>query len=286
MIAKGHLHGNGGRLATYLMADKNGERAELAELRGFLHASSIARAFTDIAIQARATNCVKPFFHGYVRLPEEEIASSGFIAPTKSKKPWASPARPALWFFIMGETATAICMLSGRAGMRAIDPGLFKNRLKEICRVLENELSLTRVSSRRAADEEEKFPLTRNAFEQARRLKTNIQEIRAAIVNCWNRSDDGFSFVAALQEQGLTLARGDRRDFVIVDHCGGIHALGKRITGIAAREIDVRLADLDRTALPGIGQARMVNKHPRAKLSCAAARPKIEFSPFSGREPG
>jgi hypothetical protein len=123
------------------------------------------------------------------------------------------------------------------ANMRAIDPGLYKNRLKEICRELERELHLTRVSSVRAPyDEEEKSPVTRNEFEQARRLQTRLEDVRASIRECWNRSDNGYSFAAALEEKELALARGDRRDFVIVDYRGGIHALGKRITGAAMQQ--------------------------------------------------
>ncbi len=71
------------------------------------------------------------------------------------------------------------------------------------------------------------------------------------------RSDNGRSFEAALADQGLVvLGQGDRRDFVVIDHEGGIHALGKRILGITAAQIRDRLADLDRDELPTVEQAR------------------------------
>ena len=51
MIAKGNLHPNGKKLADYLTTGKEGERAELVELRGFA-SDNIRDAFTDIEIQA------------------------------------------------------------------------------------------------------------------------------------------------------------------------------------------------------------------------------------------
>jgi hypothetical protein len=76
-------------LTAYLITDKDGQRAELAEIRGFIHAGSTFRAFADVEIQARGTSCVKPFFHCYVRLPEDERLSHGqcgFIARCGAKK--------------------------------------------------------------------------------------------------------------------------------------------------------------------------------------------------------
>jgi hypothetical protein len=40
-----------------------------------------------------------------------------------------------------------------------------------------------------------------------------------------------------LAEHGYMLARGDRRDFVIVDREGGIHSLARRIDGMKAAEL-------------------------------------------------
>jgi hypothetical protein len=53
----------------------------------------------------------------------------------------------------------------------------------------------------------------------------------------------------------MILARGDRRDFVVIDHAGGMHALGKRILGIPASQIRDRLADVDRDELPTVEHA-------------------------------
>src|SRR5262249_51558293 len=74
--------------------------------------------------------------------------------------------------------------------------------------------------------------------------------------DCWDRSDNGKSFAAALEEKGYILARGDRRDFVVVDQAGGEHALGKRITGATAAVTRERLADLAQRNLPSVDEAK------------------------------
>jgi hypothetical protein len=79
MIAKGNLHGHGAKLAAYLTTEKDDERAELAELRGFetpeQTRTDLHEAFGEAELDAEATHCEKPFFHCYVRLPESERLS-------------------------------------------------------------------------------------------------------------------------------------------------------------------------------------------------------------------
>src|SRR5258708_5449223 len=71
MIAKGTTHNNGVKLAAYLTAGKDGEHAELWQLRGFL-AEEIKDAFRDVHIMAAATRCEQPLFHVQVRNPAGE----------------------------------------------------------------------------------------------------------------------------------------------------------------------------------------------------------------------
>ena len=84
----------------------------------------------------------------------------------------------------------------------------------------------------------------------ARRI-TDLKAIRSAILDVFQKSDNGKSFAAAITAQGFELANGDRRDcLVVIDHEGGHHALNKKLTGMTAAEICNRLADLDRSQLP------------------------------------
>jgi hypothetical protein len=261
MIAKGNLHAHGQVLAAYLITGKMHERAELVELRGFA-AGNIRDAFIDVMIQAEATRCEKPFFHAHVRLPDgEQLGREQWlkVADRIERQLGFEGQGRAVAFHMDQQTGEKHLHIAWSRidldQMRAIDPGLFKNKLKDVCRQLEKELGLTRVRNERDSEQKTLSP-NRNEFEQARRLGTDLKEIRETIRDCWERSDTGRGFEAALAEQGYILARGDRRDFVVIDPAGGDHALGKRIVGVAAPEIRTRLADIDKQQLPSVDQAK------------------------------
>lgn len=270
MIAKGNPHNDGPYLARYLAADSKGnERAELAELRGFA-ADNIFDAFALGQLMASGTRCENPFFHVQVRLPKEEALS---------RELWQQAAdfiemqlgfddQPRAIVFHLKEGGEHMHLVWSRIGqedMKAIDPGLYKNKLREIARILEKEFGLRQIGNERDPDQKTKSA-SRHEEEQSRRLKTNLKEIRETIRECWDISDNGRSFTAALEDKGLILAQGDERDFVVVDHAGGIHALSKRITGVSAKDTRDRLADIDRKKLPAVDQARSIQSE-RGKKS-------------------
>jgi hypothetical protein len=151
--------------------------------------------------------------------------------------------------------------------MSAVPLPFFKIRLKEVARELEKALGLTVVKNER--DGSVQAP-KRNEFEQARRLGVDIKHVRQTIRDCWEHSDNGVSFRAALADQNLTLAQGDRRDFVVLDQEGGLHALGKRILGVTAAQTRSRLSDLNRNEMPSIAQVRQLiaeqQRHPQDRV--------------------
>lgn len=261
MIAKGNLHAHGQKLAAYLITGKMGERAELVELKGFA-SSNIREAFIDVMIQAEATRCEKPFYHAHVRLPDGEALTREqwlYVADRLERSlGFEGQGRAVAFHQDRSSNERHLHVAWSRIDleqMKAIDPGLYKNKLKQECRGLEKELGLTRVRDERAP-EHKTLSAGRSEFEQSRRLGTDLRAIRETVRACWERSDNGRSFEAALAERGCVLARGDRRDFVVIDPAGGDHALGKRILGVAATEIRARLADIDKMQLPSVDAAK------------------------------
>jgi hypothetical protein len=69
-------------------------------------------------------------------------------------------------------------------------------------------------------------------------------------------SDNAQAFKVALEEQGYILAKGDRRDFVIVDQTGSIHSLGRQIRDVKAAELREFMKTIDREALPTTAEAK------------------------------
>jgi hypothetical protein len=293
MIAKGNPHGDGAKLARYLVTGQRGELAELAELRGF-EAGDLVTAFRHEEFRARGTNATAGFFHCYIRLaPGERLRRQQWIevVGARAERTLGFTGQPrAMSFHIDKATGDrhlhlAWSRIASRADGRlyAIDPGLYKLKLKKLSRALEQEFGLRIVSNNRAPDAKTRAA-ARNEFEEARRLDTDLKQIRNTIHDCLHRAENGAAFKAALDAAGLMLASGDRRDcFVAVDQAGGHHALNKKLTGLTLAELRQRLSDLDRSLLPDVAAAktrqhqRQVEqaapkvRQPSRNFSCASA---------------
>lgn len=269
MIAKGNTHADCGKLAAYLVTGKDGEKAELHELRGFA-SDDIRKAFRTVAFLAEGTNCDKPLFHVQVRNPEGEALTREQWRQVAERIERINGLRDqprAIAFHTDTKTGhehmhVAWSRIDDEA-MRARPLPFFKLRLKEVCRELEIELGLTQVRNER--ERPEIRAAQRGEQAQAKRLGNDDRAIRGAIRDAWERADNGKAFVAALQEHGLLLCAGDRRDYVVMDERGGTHALGKRLLGVSAADTRKVLADLERDAMPSVldGRATM---HTRAMV--------------------
>jgi hypothetical protein len=273
MFAKGKIRGNGAQLARYLMTGEESERVELVETRGLeAFGPDPAAAFAALQNVADAnTQSTKPFFHGHIRLPADERLTDAQWMQTLDlmEKRLGFEGQPRIVTFHHLDQSGDKHLHVGwfridLESMRAIDPGLYKNDLRELCREQERAYGL------RQLDNEGRKPqaheASQNETEESRRLGTDAREIRAAIVDCLQRSDTGRAFKIALEERGLILANGDRRDcFVVVDQAGGHHALNKKLTGMTLAAIRERFSDLDRSQLPGVEQAQEMQQHRQAE---------------------
>jgi hypothetical protein len=260
MMAKGTQHNNGVKLAHYLTHGKTGERAELWQLCGFA-AADIKDAFRDVQIMSEATRAEQPFFHVQVRNPAgEELNRDQWerIANRIESKLGLTGQPRAIAFHIEDASGHEHMHVAwsriDEENLTAKRLPFYKLRLKEVSRELEIELGLTRVPNEREGPI--KYAPTRAEEEQARRMGFGIHEVRNIIRGCYDRSDCGRSFEAALTNEGLILARGERRDFVVIDQAGSMHALGKRILDVTAAETRARLSDLVRDELPTVEMAR------------------------------
>lgn len=267
MISKGTTHNNGVKLAAYMTTGKDGERADLWQLRGF-GATDIKDAFRDVQIMAEGTKATQPFFHVQVRNRDgEKLTRQQFeYAADRIEGILGLADQPRAIAFHIDERSGEEHMHVAwsridQDTMSAKPMPFFKERLKKVSRELELHFGLEPVTNRREG--KIKFAPTRAEDEQARRLGLDIHEVRNAIRSCWDRSDCGTSFQAALEHEGLILAQGEKRDFVIIDREGGIHALGKRIVDMTAAKIRDRLSDVSRDGLPTVEMAQSFAKEAK-----------------------
>ena len=91
---------------------------------------------------------------------------------------------------------------------------------------------------------------------RAERSGIDPETVKADARAARQRADNGQSFRAALEESGdYVLARGDRRDFVIIDGAGDDHSLARRL-GMKTAELRTFMADLDPASLPNVAEAK------------------------------
>jgi hypothetical protein len=145
---------------------------------------------------------------------------------------------------------------------------------EQIARALEREFGLKRTQGRHAEVEgerpEKKRPSTRES-QQAARTGWDADQAKTDILAAWQQSDNGAAFRAHLLANGYQLARGDKRDVVVLDPGGGIHSVARRAR-VKVAEVRSRLADLDLGKLPSVEEAK-------ALIAAAPARMKETARP-------
>ena len=113
--------------------------------------------------------------------------------------------------------------------------------------------------AKRDRDAQPEFPTAdaqHDEWQQAERGGIDHRERKAQVTALYEASDTGPAFKAALEDAGYVLARGDRRDFVILDDDAKVHSLGRQLSGVKAADLRAFMADVDSESLPSVKEAR------------------------------
>ena len=136
---------------------------------------------------------------------------------------------------------------------------------------LELEFGHEQVPGKHAKRDREKQPEFPRAeanqaeWQQGERTGIDLTARKDQITALRQASDSGQAFKTALEENGYILAKGDRRDFVIVDQAGSIHSLGRQIRDMKAAELRAFMKDIDRETLPTAEEAIALQQQRRAE---------------------
>lgn len=113
--------------------------------------------------------------------------------------------------------------------------------------------------AKRDRDAQPEFPTAdaqHDEWQQAERGGIDHRERKAQVRALYEASDTGPAFKAALEDAGYVLARGDRRDFVILDDEAKVHSLGRQLSGVKAADLRAFMAGIDSESLPSVKEAR------------------------------
>jgi hypothetical protein len=272
VVIKGTSCAGARRLAVHLTRTDTNERAEVREITG-VAAEDLRGALLEMEAVAAGTRTTKPFYHASIntradeRLTEEQRAYA--IGQLEEKLGLAGQPRVVVVHEKEGrEHCHIVWSRIDLDHMRAISDSHNYRKHEEVARDLEREFGHERVQGAHAERDGKERPGRTPSHEemlQAERGAVSPNEAKALVTELWRQADSGQSFQTALENEGWLLARGDRRDFVVIDPNGGTHSLARRVEGAKAKDIRARMADVDPELLPGVAEARTVQRERQSE---------------------
>jgi hypothetical protein len=267
VIIKGKSVGGAKRLAVHLMRTDTNERAEVKELRG-VAAEDLRGALLEMEAVAAGTRTTKPFYHGSIntradeRLTDEQRRHA--IDRLEAALGLTGQARTIVVHEKEGrEHCHIVWSRIDLERMAAISDSHNYRKHEEVARALEREFGHERVQGAHAERDGKARPeRTPSHAEmlQADRTGLSPKQVKEQITELWRGTDNGKDFSVALWNAGYVLARGDRRDYVVIDPRGGTHSLARRVEGEKAKDIRERMADLDPARVPSLADAKQLQR--------------------------
>ena len=124
--------------------------------------------------------------------------------------------------------------------LKAVQMPHFKSKLMDVARELYMEHGWKMPHGMMNAHECNPKNFTHQQWQQAKRIGKDPRAIKQMFQECWAASENKAAFADALKDRGYTLAKGDRRGFVALDHRCEVFSVAKW-TGTRAKEVTEKL---------------------------------------------
>lgn len=257
MILKGSQRGGGQNLAVHLMRTDDNEHVRVHEIRGFA-SDDLAGAFKEAEAISRATRCKQYLFSLSLNPPERERVDIDAFEATigRAEKALGLEGQPRVIVFHEKEGRRhAHCVWSriDADTMTAKQLSFYKTRLADLSRELYLEKGWEMPRGLIDAGKRNPLNFTLAEWQRAKRQGDDPRWLKAIVQDCWKRTDGAAAFAHALDERCMSVARGDSRTVVVLDHRGEVHALS-RLLGLKAKDVRGRFSDGN--ALPTVSETR------------------------------
>ena len=256
MILVGNQRSGARNLAAHLLKDEN-EHVSVHELRGFV-ADDLTGALREVEAVSRGTRCKQYLFSLSLNPPpSEQVRTEAFEAAIdRAEDRLGLNGQPRAVVFHEKEGrrhAHAVWSRIDGEAMKAVPLPYTRNALQEVSRelYLEHGWQMPKGLADRSRSDPKNYSL--EEWQQCKRQGRDPQAVKTAIQDAWSISDSRDALAHALEERGFTLARGDRRGYVALDHQGEPYALA-RYAGVKTKAVRERLGDAE--TLPSIADAK------------------------------
>jgi hypothetical protein len=254
MILKGASRASTSFFTRHLLNEESNERVDVKELRGFT-SETVPEAFQELSLMAAGTRVKNAFYHLSINPDPTELN----LTPEQ----WQRAVEVSAEHLGLSDQPRMVIEheKNGRRHQHIIFSRIDADSMTAI-----SDSHNYQAHDRARHQLEQEFsheptpptpePALRKSREFAewetwRGAESGIdpKEMKAEITELWQQSDGGRAFAAGLDEKGYLLAKGDRRDFVVIDEFGQIHSLARRIDGAKTADIRAKFSDLDRDSL-------------------------------------
>lgn len=258
MIIKGKARAASGQMASYIEKPGENELVQVHEVRGAM-ATDPRGAIQEMAAIASASRCKSFLYHAQINpKADEHLTSEQWQKAVDTlEKNLGLEGHQRIVFEHVKEGRQHYHIVWNRVDVESLRAVHMSNSYaihERTARDLERKFNLERVQGVHAEREPEtrRPARTPQQWEIERGQKSGIdpRQIKAEVTELWNTTTTGKEFIAAIEERGYVLIKGDRRDFCFLDQAGDIHSLARRIDGVKAADIREKMKDVDRERLP------------------------------------
>jgi Relaxase/Mobilisation nuclease domain len=263
VIIKGASRAGGADLGAHLNRTDTNESVQLLELRG-VAGVNLDQALREMEAFGAGTRCKSPLYHANIDPRADEVLTAAqwqqAVDALEAKLGLTDQPRAVVQHIKQGRAHVHVVW--SRIDLeknRAVSDSHNYRKHEEVARALERAFGHERVQGAHVERDGRARPArtpSHAEMQQAERTGRDPKAIKAEITSLWRQTDSGRAFTGALAEAGYVLARGDKRDFIVIDQAGESHSLARRIEGAKAAEIRERMADVDQARLPGASEAR------------------------------
>ena len=261
MILQGNQRAGARDLALHLLKEEN-EHVNVHELRGFV-SDDLVSALNEAHAISRGTKARQFLYSLSLNPPaNENVSTQDFeaaISQVEDKLGLTGQPRAIVFHEKSGADGLprrhchAVWSRIDAKNMKAIPLPYTKYKLREISRELYIEHGWNIPNGFLDSKERDPRNFALAQWQQAKRIGKDPREIKAALQDSWAISDTQSTFKQALKARGFTLAKGDRRGFVALDHACEVYSIPKW-TGLRTKEVRTRLKDQEH--LPSVDEAK------------------------------
>ncbi len=277
MIINGSSNSKASWWAKHLLSAEKNERVTVKEISG-LCAENIHDALYEMKAVASGTQCKNFMYQANINPVENDLTPEQWLrAIAILEKHLGLEGQPRVVVEHLKEGRVHQHIIWSRIDidrMVAISDSLDAEKCHAASKEIAQELGLQRTYSPydkdRDGDRPERAP---RKYETMRGMETGIDPVamKREVSQLYRDSKTGQEFIDALKEKDLQIARGDRRDYCLVDKAGDVHSLARRLEGVNVAQLREFMKDVDPQSVPTIKQVRAVLdiERPRGKGATA-----------------